>query len=202
LIADGIVHAIGLTLGLAGAAAIMIVASYSARPATVASMVIYTIGLLSMLGFSAAYNLWPISRAKWILRRFDHSAIYVMIAGTYTPFIAQTNGDVGSMALLIGIWLTTAVGVSLKLLLPGRLDRLAIVVYLLLGWSGLLVYEPIVAAIPNLSVWLLAAGGGLYSTGVIFHAWRSLRFQSAIWHGFVLAGAGCHYSAVLCCVGQ
>jgi hemolysin III len=75
-------------------------------------------------------------------------------------------------------------------------------VYLLLGWSGLLIYEPIVAAIPNLSVWLLAAGGGLYSTGVIFHAWRSLRFQSAIWHGFVLAGAGCHYSAVLCCVGQ
>ncbi len=199
LIADAIIHAIGLGLGLAGAA-IMIVASNPARPASLAAIVIYTLGLLSMLGFSAAYNLWPISRAKWLLRRFDHSAIYLMIAGTYTPFIAQTKGDVASIGLLIGIWLTAAVGVTLKLLFPGRLDRVAVVIYLLLGWSGVVVYKPIAAAIPTLSVWLLASGGALYSAGVIFHVWRSLRFQNAIWHGFVLVAASCHYSAVLYCV--
>ena len=182
--------------------AIIIVAANSAHPADMASVVIYTIGLLSMLGFSAAYNVWPISRAKWVLRRFDHSAIYVMIAGTYTPFIAQMKGGVASIGLLIGVWLTAAVGVTLKLLLPGRFDRLAVLLYLLLGWSGVVVYEPFAAALPNLSVWLLATGGVLYSTGVIFHRWQSLRFQNAIWHGFVLVAACCHYSAVLYCVAH
>src|ERR1039458_1309549 len=200
LIADGIVHAIGVSLGVAGAIVIVIVAANSAHTTDMSSIVIYTIGLLSMLGFSAAYNTWPISHAKWVLRRFDHSAIYVMIAGTYTPFIGQMKGDFVSIGLLIGVWLTAVVGVTLKLLLPGRFDRLAVVLYLILGWSGAVVYEPVAAALPSLSLWLLAAGGILYSTGVIFHVWKNLRFQNAIWHGFVLVAACCHYSAVLACV--
>ena len=200
LIADGIVHAIGVSLGVAGAIVIVIVAANSAHTTDMSSIVIYTIGLLSMLGFSAAYNTWPISHAKWVLRRFDHSAIYVMIAGTYTAFIGQMNGDFVSIGLLIGVWLTAVVGVTLKLLLPGRFDRLAVVLYLILGWSGAVVYEPAAAALPNLSIWLLAAGGALYSAGVVFHGWRSLRFQNAIWHGFVLVAACCHYSAILYCV--
>ena len=200
LIADGIVHAIGVSLGLAGAIAIVIVAANSVHTADMSSIVIYSIGLLSMLGFSAAYNTWPVSRAKWVLRRFDHSAIYVMIAGTYTPFIAQMKSDLVSMGLLIGVWLTAVVGVTLKLLLPGRFDRLAVVLYLLLGWSGAVVYGPVAAALPSLSIWLLAVGGALYSMGVVFHAWQSLRFQNVIWHAFVLVAACCHYSAVLYCV--
>ena len=200
LVADGIVHAIGVSLGVVGAIVIVIVAANSAHTADIPSIVIYTIGLLSMLGFSAAYNTWPISRVKWVLRRFDHSAIYVMIAGTYTAFIGQMNGDFVSIGLLIGVWLTAVVGVTLKLLLPGRFDRLAVVLYLILGWSGAVVYEPVVTALPSLSIWLLVAGGALYSAGVIFHGWQSLRFQNAIWHGFVLVAACCHYSAILCCV--
>src|ERR1019366_3278503 len=97
-----------------GAIVIVIVAANSARDADMPSIVIYTIGLLSMLGFSAAYNTWPISRAKWVLRRFDHSAIYVMIAGTYTALIGQMRGDFVSIGLLIGVWLTAVVGVTLK----------------------------------------------------------------------------------------
>jgi hemolysin III len=174
LIADSIVHAIGVSLGVAGAIAIVIVAANSAHAADMPSIVIYTIGLLSMLGFSAAYNIWPISHAKWILRRFDHSAIYVMIAGTYTPFIGQMKGDFVSVALLIGVWLTAVVGVTLKLLLPGRFDRLAVVLYLILGWSGVVVYEPAAAALPSLSIWLLVAGGALYSIGVVFCAFQSI----------------------------
>jgi hemolysin III len=158
-----------------------------------------SVGLLSMLGFSAAYNTWPVSRAKSVLRRFDHSAIFVMIAGTYTPFIAQMKGDLVAMGLLIGVWLTAVAGIILKLLLSGRFDRVAVALYLLLGWSGVVVYEPVVAALPGLSIWLLAAGG-LYTMGVVFYTWRSLRFQNAIWHAFVLVGACCHHSAVLYCV--
>ena len=200
LLADGIVHAIGVSLGVVGAIVIVIVAANSARDADMPSIVIYTIGLLSMLGFSAAYNTWPIFRAKWVLRRFDHSAIYVMIAGTYTAFIGQIRGDFVSIGLLIGVWLTAVVGVTLKLLLPGRFDRLAVILYLILGWSGAVAYEPVVAVLPSLSIWLLVAGGALYSAGVVFHGWQSLRFQNAIWHGFVLVAACCHYSAILCCV--
>lgn len=202
LIADGIVHAIGVSLGLAGAITIVIVAANSLHAATMSSIIVYSIGLLSMLGFSAAYNTWPVSRAKWVLRRFDHAAIFVMIAGTYTPFVAQMKGNLVSVSLLIGVWLTAVVGITLKLLLPGRFDRLAVVLYLLLGWSGVVVYEPVAAALPSLSIWLLVAGGALYSVGVVFHAWQSLRFQNAIWHAFVLVAACCHYSAVLFCVAD
>jgi len=199
LIADGAVHAIGVSLGLIGAVVIVVMAAQSGAATDIPSIVIYAVGLLAMLGFSAAYNMWPISPVKWVLRRFDHSAIYLMIAGTYTPFVGQLKDGVASAGLLLGVWLTAIVGVALKLLLPGRFDRMAIALYLILGWSCVVAYGPISAALPNASLWLLVAGGVLYSIGVIFHAWRKLRFHNAIWHGFVLAAACCHYSAVLAC---
>lgn len=199
-IADGVVHVIGVGLGLIGAIAIVIIASGATSAIDVPSIIVYAIGLVSMLGFSAAYNIWPISRVKWVLRRFDHSAIFLMIAGTYTPFIAVLKSSLVSAGLLVGVWSAAAVGVALKLLVPGRLDRLAVIVYLLLGWSGIVAWKTVVASVPSLSLWLLAAGGVLYSAGVVFHAWKSLRFHNAIWHGFVLLAACCHYGAVLGCV--
>jgi hemolysin III len=199
LIADGAVHAIGVSLGLIGAVVIVVMATQSGAATGISSVVIYAVGLLAMLGFSAAYNMWPISPVKWVLRRFDHSAIYLMIAGTYTPFVGQLKDGVASAGLLLGVWLIAIIGVALKLLMPGRFDRMAIALYLILGWSCVVAYGPISAALPNASLWLLVAGGVLYSIGVIFHAWRKLRFHNAIWHGFVLAAACCHYSAVLAC---
>jgi hemolysin III len=199
LIADGTIHAIGVGLGLIGAVVIVVMAAQSGAATDIPSILIYAVGLLAMLGFSAAYNMWPISPVKWVLRRFDHSAIYLMIAGTYTPFIGQLKDGVASAGLLLGVWLTAILGVALKLLMPGRFDRTAIALYLILGWSCVVAYGPISAALPNASLWLLVAGGVLYSIGVIFHAWRKLRFHNAIWHGFVLAAACCHYSAVLAC---
>ena len=200
--ADMIIHVVGLSLGLLGVVVILMVAANSQRRADMPSIVVYVIGLLTMLGFSAAYNVWPISRAKLILRRFDHSAIYIMIAGTYTPILAQIRSDVAATGFLIGVWLTAAVGVALKLLLPGRFERLSIVLCLFLGWSGAALYEQVAAALPILSIWLLAVGGALYSIGVLFHTWESLRFQNAIWHGFVLVAACCHYLAVLYCLAR
>jgi hemolysin III len=202
LVADAIVHAIGVSLALVGAIAIVVVAANSQHDTELPSILVYCLGLLSMFGFSAAYNTWPVSAAKRVLRRFDHSAIFLMIAGTYTPFIAQMKGNLVAMGLLGGVWLTAVAGIILKLLLPGRFDRLAVVLYLLLGWSGAIVYEPVVTALPSLGIWLLAAGGALYSMGVAFYAWQSLRFQNAIWHAFVLTAACCHYAAVLFCVAN
>ena len=197
IIADGVIHAIGICFGLIGAVIIIVIASHSTKIVAIASVLIYAAGLLAMLGFSAAYSMWPVSHTKWILRRFDHSAIYWLIAGTYTPFIAQMKNSFASGGLLTGVWLTAGFGVVLKLVLPGRFDRVAVVLYLLLGWSGVMAYESVFASLPSLTFWLLAAGGMLYSMGVIFHLWRSLRFQNAIWHAFVLLAAVCHYTAVL-----
>jgi hemolysin III len=150
-----------------------------------------------MLGFSAAYNLWPVSHRKWWLRRLDHSAIYVLIAATYTPVFAQLQDRVFAMSLLAGVWSVAAVGIVLKLFFPGRFDRVAVGLYLAMGWSGIIAYDAGLSSLPQLALWFIVAGGLLYSFGVIFHAWRQLRFQNAIWHCFVLLGAACHYTAVL-----
>jgi len=200
IIADGVIHIIGVALGVIGAAVLLALAFSAARNVEAGSVVIYVIGLLAMLGASAAYNLWPVTPRKWLLRRFDHSAIYLLIAATYTPFLLQMKSGPAPAALLIVVWLTATVGITLKLRWPGRFDRLSIVLYLVLGWSGLLAYAPVAEVLRPLTLWLIAIGGALYSIGVIFHVWRSLRFQNAIWHGFVLTAAGVHYVAVLTCV--
>jgi Haemolysin-III related len=106
-----------------------------------------------------------------------------------------------SSGLHIGIWSAAAIGVVLKLLLPGRFDRLSVILYLVLGWSGVIAYDAAVSALPTSTLWLIAAGGALYSTGLIFHLWQSLRFQNAIWHAFVVLAAVCHYIAVVNSVG-
>ena len=197
LIADGIVHVVGVCAGLVAATVLIVLAAIYASPLDVAVVSVYVAGLLTMLVLSATYNLWPVSRAKWVLRRFDHSAIYVLIAATYTPFIMEVKDSVFAVALLIGVWCVAIVGSVLKLTLPGRFDRLSVGLYLAMGWSGLMLYDAVVKALPAMALWFVAAGGVLYTFGVIFHAWQRLRFQNAIWHGFVLLGAACHYTAVL-----
>lgn len=197
LIADGIVHGIGVFGGLVAATVLIVLAAVYATPVEVAAVSVYVAGLLAMLVLSATYNLWPISRAKWVLRRFDHSAIYALIAATYTPFIMQVKDSIFAVALLIGVWCVAIVGIVLKLVLPGRFDRVSVGLYLAMGWSGLMLYDAVVSALPEMALWLVVAGGALYSLGVIFHAWQRLRFQNAIWHCFVLLGAACHYTAVL-----
>jgi hemolysin III len=175
IIADGTVHAIGVFLGLIGAVAIVVIAVNMER-IEVTPILIYVIGLLTMLTLSAAYNMWPVSTAKWVLRRFDHSAIYLLIAGTYTPFLAQMKSVVVSTGLGVGVWLSAAIGMALKLALPGRFDRLAVALCLVLGWSSVMAYDSFASALPSASLWLLAIGGILYSVGMLFHVWRGCAF--------------------------
>jgi len=197
LIADGVVHVVGVVFGLIAATVLIVLAAVYARAIDIVAASIYVAGLLSMLVLSATYNLWPVSRTKWVLRRFDHSAIYLLIAATYTPFIMELRDSVMALALLIGVWCVAIFGIVLKLGWPGRFDRVAVGLYLALGWSGVMLYDSVVGALPPMSLWLVLAGGALYSLGVIFHAWRRLRFQNVIWHCFVLLGAACHYTAVM-----
>ena len=195
--ADGVVHVVGVCAGLIAATILIVLASLYMSGAQIASVVVYATGLLAMLAISATYNLAPVSRWKWWLRRLDHSAIYLLIAATYTPFVVQMPQSRFTVGLLIGIWTVAIVGSVLKIVLPGRLDRLSIVLYLAMGWSGVMVFDSMVASLSTVTLVLIAIGGALYSLGVVFHVWERLRFQNAIWHTFVLLAAGCHYTAVL-----
>lgn len=197
LIADGVVHVVGVCAGLIAATVLIVLTAIYATGFDVAVVSVYVAGLLAMLVLSATYNLWPVSRVKWVLRRFDHSAIYILIAATYTPFIVELKDSYFAVALLVGVWCVAIGGVVLKLALPGRYDRVAVGFYLAMGWSGMMLYDAVVKALPAQALWFVVAGGVLYSLGVIFHAWQRLRFQNAIWHCFVLLGAACHYTAIL-----
>ena len=197
LVADGVVHIVGVCFGVIAATVLIVLTALYASALDIVAVSVYVAGLLAMLVLSATYNLWPVSRAKWVLRRFDHAAIYMLIAATYTPLIIEVKDSFFAIALLIGVWCVAVVGIVLKLALPGRFDRLSVGLYLAMGWSGLMLYDAVVKELPTVALAFLIAGGVLYSLGVIFHAWRRLRFQNVIWHCFVLLGAACHYTAVL-----
>lgn len=197
LLADGIVHGIGVVLALIGTTALIFYATVFSTHGQMAAVWIYGLGLVIALATSFTYNMWPRSRTKAYLRRLDHSAIFLLIAATYTPFL-QRGSDDWRLALLLGfVWVIAFAGITLKWRFPGRYDRLAILLYLAMGWSGALAFGPISEKLPVVTLTLILIGGVLYSAGVIFHIWEKLRFQNAIWHGFVVAAAAVHFSAVV-----
>jgi hemolysin III len=195
-IADLTVHIIGLCLGICAAAVLLALASLYAATVDLVAVSIYSIGLLSTLTLSAAYNLWPVCPTKWRLRRFDQSAIYVMIAATYTPFVLDTKAGAAPLGVLIGVWCVAALGIAVKLTLPGRFERFSIVVCTGMGWSAVILWRAKDLPIPFGVFRLLLVGGALVTIGLIFHVWQKLRFQNAIWHVFVLLGIACQYVAV------
>ena len=201
IVADGLVHGVGLVLALAGSCALIGWLVASADVSATVAHAVYCTTLLVTLGASAAYNMWPVSRTKWALRRLDHAMIFGLIAGTYTPFLARI-GSLETVVLLSAIWTVSVAGMVLKLLDVGKREWLATGLYIALGWSGVLLLRSIIGSLPAESLVLLIVGGLLYSGGAAFHHWRSLRFQNAIWHGFVLGGAACHFAAVLVALQQ
>lgn len=196
LIADGVVHAVGILLAVAAGSALLSLSAFYTASGEYAAAIVFVAALLTVLSVSLAYNLWPVSPAKWVLRRFDHAGIYLLIAATYTPFLVQLEDRTTAAWMTAVVWSAAVAGMAIKLFLPGRLDRLALVFYLAMGWSGVAIVGPLVATLPAATLWLLLAGGIVYSCGVIFYAWQRLRFQSAVWHGFVVTGAGLHVAAM------
>ena len=202
LVADGCVHATGVTFSLVAAAAMMTLAVNMLPAAATASLGVYAFGMVAVFACSAAYNLASPARPglKAILRRFDHAAIYVKIAGTYTP-LALKMGGVAGMVLLGGVWAITAFGATAKLFWPGQLARTSYVLYLVQGWAVLSTVGSLLPAVSSRVLILLFVGGCLYTVGVPFHLWEKLRYHNAIWHGLVLAGSCCHFAAIIDALG-
>ena len=197
LIADGVVHIVGVCFGLVAATALIVLTAVYATAVDIAAVSVYVAGLLAMLVLSATYNLWPVSRAKWVLRRFDHSAIYLLIAATYTPFIMELKDSylrhrASDRGVVPGDRRHRAEDRAAGPIRPAG-DRA-------LSRHGLERHD----ALRRRGGDAAGAGAGFHARGrravylgVIFHAWQRLRFQNAIWHGFVLLGAACHYTAIL-----
>lgn len=200
-VADFIVHMLGILGSVVGMAVLLIAAISTLPVLSVISVAIYGIGVFAVFCCSAAYNF--VSHYSWksIFRRLDHAAIYVKIAATYTPFVALKMTNWAGAVLLLLVWAVAAFGLTLKLWFPEHLIKTSYVLYLAQGWSVLLVAHPLAASVSNVTLIMLFVGGLLYTIGVLFHFWHSLRYHNATWHGFVVAGSGCHFLAVLDTVG-
>jgi len=197
LIADGIVHGVGLVFAVSASSVLLALAAFHAGGHEYLATIFYVVSLLTTLSLSCAYNMVPLSRAKRLLRRFDHAGIYLLIAGTYTPFLAQMPDKSLAWTMFWIVWGAAGFGMALKLLLPGRFDRLAVVFYLALGWCGVAVARSFAASLPEAALWLILAGGIAYSAGVVFYLRPNLRYSTALWHGFVLVGVVLHLGAVM-----
>jgi hemolysin III len=196
-IADATVHAVGVSAGLVGAIGLMIVAVNHGTPTMVAALGLYAFGLVAMLSLSAAYNLVNEPLLKERLRAADHAAIYVMIAGTYSPLALVALEPKHGWSLFIFMWSAAIGGAALKLIWPRRYERAAIAAYILLGWTFVWLWEPLTATLPPEGLKLLGIGAALYTMGVGFHLAERLPYHNALWHTFVLAAAATHYAAIL-----
>jgi len=195
-ISDGCMHVLGVTASLI-AASILITFAITSLPAlSTASVLIYTAGMVAVFCFSAAYNLVSTPRIKAFLRRCDHAAIYVKIAATYTPFALVKMGGAPGFALMGFVWAVGIIGVIAKIGWPAQLVRTSYVLYLAQGWACVAALNPLSSAVSERVLMLLIVGGVLYTLGVVFHLWQSLRHHNAIWHGFVLTASACHFAAV------
>lgn len=194
--ADLVVHVVGLTLALVGGIVLLALAVQDQSLSKAVAVGIYTTGLLAMLGFSTAYNFAK-PRFRPTLRRLDHAGIFLMIAASYTPFTTQTLTGAWAWGMTAAVWSIAIFGALGKVLLPAIDRRMWVVAYLALGWIVVLALKPLINGATPLTVVLLAVGGLLYSTGVIFYVNKRLRYSRAIWHGHVVAGAGAHWAAVL-----
>ena len=193
---DAMVHSVALALGAVGFTYLITHVANVRTPFELAAVVVYALGFFAMLGCSLAYNMWPMSRTKLWLRRFDHAAIYLMIAGTCTAFLSQIQSAAWSIPLIAAIWVGALIGVGAKLFAPGRFEGPLLALYLGLGWVCVIGIVPIWRALPASSLILLVVGGAIYTAGVMFYRWEALRYHITIWHGFVATAAACHFAGI------
>ena len=194
---DVVVHIIGVTCGIVTAGVLAFMIFERGERTYAAGLGIYAFGLLTMFICSALYNMAREGRWKALFRRLNHAAIFLLIAGTYTFFALIAIGGRLGAVLLAFVWLVAAAGIVFKLLSPTRWQPLAIATYLLLSWTVVVAFEPLLAAVSLRGIILLLTGGILYSIGVVFYRWTRLPYHRAIWHSFVLAAASCHFTVVL-----
>jgi hemolysin III len=196
-VAHSLTHGAGLLLGVAALVLMVVFAAQRGTAIHVVACSLYGATLVLLYSASTFYHALPRGRAKRVFGILDHAAIFLLIAGTYTPFTLVTLRGGWGWSLFGVIWALAICGVVLESVSRGRARRLQLVLYLVMGWSVVAAARPLLRGLAPAGLVLLAAGGLAYTLGVIFFVWRSLRFHHAVWHVFVLAGSICHFFAVL-----
>jgi hemolysin III len=195
-IANSVTHGIGAGLSIAGLTALLIYAATRGTPWHLISFIIYGAALVTLYLASTLYHSIQHPGAKRILQRFDHSAIYLLIAGTYTPFLLISLRGAWGWTLLAVIWGMAILGIAYKLIFLEYYERLSTLGYILMGWLCVIAGRQLMTNLPpEILIWL-ALGGVLYTAGITFLVIKKLPYRHAIWHLFVLAGSLCHYFAV------
>lgn len=195
-IANSVTHGIGTGLSIAGLTVLVVLAVLHGDIWHVVSFSIYGSTLVLLYISSTLYHGFRKPRLKQIFQIVDHAAIYLLIAGTYTPFLLVTWRGAWGWTLLAIIWGIALLGVGFKIFFIHRFPVLSTLAYILMGWLGIIVLRDMVFSLPTAGLIWLAVGGVIYTVGVIFLAWRRLPYHHAIWHLFVLGGSACHYFAV------
>ncbi|HVN00305.1 MAG TPA: hemolysin III family protein [Caulobacteraceae bacterium] len=194
-LADWWVHAVGLTGAVAGGLVLVVLSAVWGGVELAVATGLYAVCLVAMLACSAAYNQARASAARPLLRRLDEAAIFLMIAGSYTPFTTQRLTGDWAIGMTAAVWVTALAGVAAKLFAPGAPERLWTLAYVGFGWISVIAIGPLVSGVPMVALVLLVVGGLLYSAGtLVFHS--RLPYRRAIWHGFVVGAAGLHFAAV------
>lgn len=195
--ANTLTHGVGMVLGIVGLILLLVKATnHNADVLTITSMSIYGASMIVLFLASTLYHAVPHQRAKRALKTFDHCAIYLLIAGSYTPFLLVSLRTPLAIGLMIVIWTLALIGIIMKFAFVYRYEKLSLVTYLIMGWLSLVVIYQLVLNLEIGGIALLAAGGVIYSLGVIFYVAKRIPFNHAIWHGFVLAGCACHFLAI------
>lgn len=197
-IANAVTHGVAALMSVAGLAVLVgFAVAYSGSPTVITAVSVFGASMVFLYVASTLYHAIPNPRAKRILQRLDHSMIFVLIAGSYTPFCLVTLEGVTGIALCIAVWAIAIAGIALQGLLIQKSKWLNSLLYLAMGWLVILVIEPLIENLPQGGLWLLTAGGLAYSLGVIFYIWKRLPYSHAIWHVFVFAGTLLQFLAVL-----
>ncbi len=196
-IANSVTHGIGAVLSLVGTAFLLYYAVLGGSARHVVAFTVYGATLFLLHLASTLYHALRPPRARRVFRIFDHCSVYLLIAGTYTPFLLLSLWGRWGLTLLIAIWSLAVAGVVFKSLFIGRLQKTSVVLYVAMGWMIVVAAREAWIRVPHEAIAYVAAGGLSYTVGVVFYAWKRLPYNHAIWHLFVLGGSVCHYVAIL-----
>ncbi|HRE45541.1 MAG TPA: hemolysin III family protein [Terricaulis sp.] len=195
--ADGLVHTVGIAAALIGGGILIAIALSNRGVPLATASAIYAMCLMAMLAASAVYNLTKPNPHRRILRRIDEAGIFLMIAGSYTPFTIQLLPPSFALGVTIAIWVAAIAGAAGKVLWTQLSDRAWSLIYLAFGWLAVLVLGPVVPTLPPLAIALLFVAGAVYSGGVLLYLNHAIPFRRALWHACVIIGAAGHYGAVM-----
>ncbi|HKB57661.1 MAG TPA: hemolysin III family protein [Lacunisphaera sp.] len=193
-------HALGAAFSAAGLVLLVVFSVLHGDAWHVVSTAIFGVTLVLLYTSSTLYHSFRSERTRQVLQKFDHAAIFLLIAGTYTPFVLVTLRGPWGWSLFGVVWGLAIVGVTLKFWFAGRFRLSSTLIYLAMGWLVLVALKPLLAALPAGGFRLLVAGGLCYTGGAVFYLWKRLPYHHAVWHLFVLAGSACHWAAVFLCV--